>query len=114
MELCLSLLQQSSLWMKADGGCWVCRYDFDEREQEVAELKKLSKQSVLTYFQRFVAPSSRVRRRLAVHVVGRTHQAEIASPAPSGVELIGDMSTFRAGLELFEPEGKPLPQVQNV
>ncbi|KAK9862426.1 hypothetical protein WJX84_001898 [Apatococcus fuscideae] len=88
------------------------RYVFNEREQEVAELQKLSKQAVLGYFQRFVAPSSRVRRRLAVHVVGRSHQAEIATPAPKGVELIGDLHSFADSLQLYEPEGNPLPKAQ--
>ena len=90
----------------------MCRYVFNEREQEVAELQKLSKQAVLGYFQRFVAPSSRVRRRLAVHVVGRSHQAEIATPAPKGVELIGDLHSFADSLQLYEPEGNPLPKAQ--
>ncbi len=90
----------------------LCRYVFDEREKEVAALQKLSKQSVLTYFQRFVAPSSRVRRRLATHVIGRSHQAEIASPAPKGVELIGDLHSFRDGLQRYEPEAQPLPSIQ--
>ena len=90
----------------------MCRYVFHEREQEVAELKKLSKQAVVAYFQRFVAPSSRVRRRLALHVVGRSRQAEIATPAPNGVEIIGDLHAFKDSLDLYEPEGQPLPKVQ--
>ena len=46
---------------------------------------------VRDYYAAHLSPSSATRRKLSLHVVGRSHAAELAAPAPPGVQLVADV-----------------------
>ena len=69
-------------------GC--CRYEFQAREQEVAELENLALSDLKATFKAHFLPGSPERRKLAIHVVGKSHAPELRAAAPDGVERAED------------------------
>ena len=66
----------------------VRRYDFVAREREVAELRKLEVKDLVEAHAQFLAPESRHRARLAVHIAGKAQLADlIAAPPPGTLPL---------------------------
>ena len=90
-------------------GC-LCRYNFLAREEEAAELEKMTLEDVQQTYEEFLKPSSQAARRLCVHVVGKAHAQELQSAEPSLGKLMPDISDFR-NLEHFPPILGELPPI---
>lgn len=43
---------------------------------------------VRDFYATYFAPGSPTRRKLSLHIVGKAHTAELAEPAPEGVQLV--------------------------
>ena len=71
------------------------RYNMLEREQEVEQLQKLSHAELLSWFRSHLQAGSKLRRKLAVHVVGRSHAAELTSSVDDHVNALVDLAAFR-------------------
>ena len=59
------------------------RYNFSARAEEVAELRALARGDLLAWYRSAVAPGGADRRKLCIHVAGRSQAAELAAPPPS-------------------------------
>ena len=57
---------------------------------------------VRDFYAAHLSPSSATRRKLSLHVVGRSHAVELAAPAPPGVELV-------AGVQQLQELGQRMP-----
>ena len=68
-----------------------CRYEFLAREQEVAALQDLALEELRAAFAEIFLPGSPQRRKLTVHVVGKSHAAELTAAVPEGVEPVEDL-----------------------
>ena len=68
-----------------------CRYEFLAREQEVAALQELTLDKLHGAFAELFLPGSPQRRKLAVHVIGKSHAAELTAAVPEGVERVEDL-----------------------
>lgn len=61
------------------------------------ELQRLTLQDVQQTYERYLKPSSREARRLAVHVVGKPHAQELSTAADSCLgTLKPEITDFRA------------------
>ncbi|MBU2648748.1 insulinase family protein [bacterium] len=77
------------------------RYDFDYRDVEIEELKKLNLADVKTLFKKIFVTAVTVRQ-IAVQAVGRSHQQQ----HPQG-EVIVDPGEFKREMKFYpNPEGK--------
>ena len=74
------------------------RYEFLAREQEVAALRELTLQELQGAFAEHFLPGSARRRKLAVHVVGKSHAAESSAAVPEGVEPVQDLPALQQRL----------------
>ena len=76
------------------------------RLQELADyVKQLNKDSVLDFFDTFIAPSAPKRRKLCVHVFAKQHVGKMSDPEGEGVILIKDPAVFKRSMPLY-----PLPK----
>lgn len=57
------------------------RYVFDVRTKEVEQLKHVTLQQIQQMYNQFISPSSKQRRRVAVHVVAKDQAAELSTHA---------------------------------
>ena len=74
-----------------------CRYNFLSREEEVEELQRLTLKDVQQTYETYLKPTSREARRLAVHVVGKSHARELSAAAePCLGTLKPEIADFRA------------------
>ena len=77
------------------------RYEFQARQQEVAELRSLSQAAVLDFFRQHFSAGARGRRKLVVHVVGKSQSADLAAaPVDNGAQLVHSVEELKAGLPL--------------
>ena len=86
------------------------RYNFLAREEEAAELERMTLKDVQQTYETFLRPSSQAARRLCIHVVGKGHAQELESAQPYLGKLMPDISDFRA-LEHYPPIVGELPPV---
>ena len=78
-----------------------CRYEFQARQQEVAELRTLSQAAVLDFYREHFRPGAPARRKLVVHVVGASRVAELsAPPVDSNAQLVASVEELKAALPL--------------
>jgi len=76
-----------------------CRYEFQARQQEVAELRPLSQAAVLDFYRQHFSAGAPGRRKLVVHVVGQSQTADLsAAPVDSDAKLVGSVEELKAGL----------------
>ncbi|GAB0095724.1 Insulin-degrading enzyme [Sergentomyia squamirostris] len=79
------------------------QYHFSRGHAEVAVLKGISKEALLTYYKDYVLRSSPRRQKLAIHIV--SSQSEPQAPSddnlPKNVEVVTDLSTFKSSKELY-------------
>ena len=76
------------------------------RLQELADyVNQLNKESVLDFFDTFIAPSAPKRRKLCVHVFAKQHVGKMSDPVGDGVVLIKDPALFKRSMPLY-----PLPK----
>jgi secreted Zn-dependent insulinase-like peptidase len=77
------------------------------RLQELAEhVKQLDKETVLEFFDTFVAPSAPQRRKLCVQVFANQHAEKMTDPvSEKGVVVILDPAVFKRSMPLY-----PLPK----
>lgn len=87
-----------------------CRYDFHDRQKEVAVLRTLTQADVLAFYHAHFVPEIAKRRKLAVHVAGKSRLAELAElPLGAHVQLVADVDALKAGLPLHpSPVGEPI------
>ena len=86
------------------------RYDFLAREQEVACLRELTPEELQQAYAEYFAPASPQRRKLAIHVVGKSHAGELAAAVPAGVQLAEDLPGLQGRLGAFPAmPGTPPP-----
>ena len=82
---------------------WLCcRYNMHEREQEVEALQSLTQIHLTEWYRQHFLPGCSMRRRLAVHIVGRTHASEMQSN-PAGLESVPDLESFKSRMPFHEP-----------
>ena len=82
---------------RATGGPCACV----ARREEVEELRKLTLEQVQQFYAAHLLPSSRTRRKLAVHVAGRAHLEQLGHPAPPGAQLVADPAALKQQQALF-------------
>lgn len=91
---------------------WVIphRYDFHDRQREVAVLRTLTQADVLAFYHAHFVPEIAKRRKLAVHVAGKSRLAELTEvPVGAQVQLVTDVDALKAGLPLHPaPTGEPI------
>ena len=82
------------------------------RLQDIAEhVKGLTKERVLRFFDRYLAPKAPCRRKLCVHVFAKQHQERMGQKAnldgvdPDSVAMITDPVEFKRTMPVF-----PLPK----
>ena len=92
----------------------VRRYDFLAREQEVACLRELTLGELQRAYAEFFAPGSPQRRKLAIHVVGKSHAGELSHGAPTGVQLMEDLPALQGRLGAFPAVTGTPPPVASV
>ena len=77
------------------------RYEFQARQQEVAELRTLSQAAVLDFYRQHFSAGAPGRRKLVVHVVGQSQSADLsAPPVDSGAQLVDSVEELKAGLPM--------------
>ena len=82
------------------------------REEEVAVLKTLDLPQLLAAWRAALAPGSATRRKLAVHVAGRSHQGDLQCPPAAGVEAMKEEDAVRAACRMVPQLQGELPPVQ--
>ena len=67
----------------------------------MAELRTLTQADVLAFYHAHIVPETAKRRKLAVHVAGKSRLAELAeTPVGAHVQLVTDVDALKAGLPL--------------
>lgn len=77
--------------------------DFDARKDEVAALRALTREEVQKFFADTFVPHGAMRRKLAVHVVGKGHAPEVGAAAPQGVTLLEDAEEVKERWGFYPP-----------
>ncbi|KAK9808961.1 hypothetical protein WJX72_007074 [[Myrmecia] bisecta] len=72
------------------------RYNFAVREEEVEHLRGLTLRQVHDCFAKYLAPKGKARRKLAVHLMGKAHRAELAAKAAPGVKVLDSVEAVDA------------------
>uniref|UniRef100_A0A5S6QRK5 Insulin-degrading enzyme n=1 Tax=Trichuris muris TaxID=70415 RepID=A0A5S6QRK5_TRIMR len=87
------------------------QYHFTRDVDEVAELKKITKEELLQFVKEFIALNARERRKLSVRIFSteqkkheRAKRETLTDPSP--VEKVKNISQFKAYLPLY-PRAKP-------
>ena len=88
-----------------------CRYEFQARQQAVAELRPLSQAAVLDFYRQHFSASAPGRRKLVVHVVGQSQTADLsAAPVDSNAQLVGSVEELKAGLPQHPAAARSPPE----
>ncbi|GMS80835.1 hypothetical protein PENTCL1PPCAC_3010, partial [Pristionchus entomophagus] len=61
-------------------------YDFDKYEKEIAELKTLTKEELITFFEKKIAPGAPERRKLSIYVHSKEDSVEEVARMRNGGE----------------------------
>lgn len=105
--LTLSKLEEPKKMSKQCDSYWseisAHTYCFDREKIEVEELKKLTRQELLEFFQKLVDAESKDRKRLAIYI--HPTECELSSEKVES-EVIKDRVDWQSGLQLF-PLQKP-------
>lgn len=83
-----------------------------EREQEVQALQAMTHRQLCDWYRHHLVATSPHRRRLAVHVVGRAHAAEVQSGVSGGVELVEDLEVFKTAAKWYTSKDGQLPEIE--
>jgi insulysin len=77
-------------------------YIFDRDTKEAEFLKTLKKEQVIAFYEQFVSPESKVRRKLSSQVFGKNHQIPSKGKEPNeSVIFIHDIRVFKRGAFLY-------------
>ncbi|KAI8924023.1 Metalloenzyme, LuxS/M16 peptidase-like protein [Entophlyctis helioformis] len=94
-------------------------YDFEQSQNDAEKIPSITKDSLIAFFRKYIAPSSTVRRHLRVHMRSQKNgmttgpEGEAVLNAP-GVVLVGedtDIAEFKAKFELSSP-AKPVKPIE--
>ncbi|CAF0874976.1 unnamed protein product [Brachionus calyciflorus] len=86
------------------------QYNFDRENIEVEELRKLTKENLLEFFNTFISSKSEKRRKLAVYVNPPEMNSELTPDKLKG-KLIEDLNEWRSSLSLY-PNAKPYMKIE--
>lgn len=80
-----------------------CRYNMHEREQEVEQIQALSQSQLAAWYRQHISAASGMRRKLAVHIVGRPHTAELDRPphGNEGTHILSDLEAFKDAAHFY-------------
>ncbi|GMT12239.1 hypothetical protein PFISCL1PPCAC_3536 [Pristionchus fissidentatus] len=82
-------------------------YDFDKYENEIAELKKLSKKDIVDFFESKIAPGAPQRRKLSIYVHGKEDSvAEVMRLRNGGERRRREKREAGDAAETTTPEGE--------
>lgn len=84
-------------------------YIFKKYQMIASHVGELSKETVLRFFDRYLARAASHRQKLCVQVFCKNHRGRMGEAVPDGVVLVSDPLEFKRGMPLF-----PLPETVDV
>eukprot|EP00208_Stichococcus_sp_RCC1054_P001535 CAMPEP_0206142388 /NCGR_PEP_ID=MMETSP1473-20131121/16665_1 /ASSEMBLY_ACC=CAM_ASM_001109 /TAXON_ID=1461547 /ORGANISM="Stichococcus sp, Strain RCC1054" /LENGTH=1083 /DNA_ID=CAMNT_0053537371 /DNA_START=256 /DNA_END=3510 /DNA_ORIENTATION=+ len=87
------------------------RYNFSARAEEVAELRTLPHSTLLQWYRQTVAPGGAERRKLCIHIAGRSKLEQITQQPAGDVHVVEGLAAWKsqADCKLFDPPTGSLP-----
>lgn len=80
-------------------------YSFRRLQDVAEEVKSITKERVLVFFDKYIAASGPCRRKLCVQVFAKQHHEKMAEPVEDGIVVIQDPAEFKQSMSLY-----PLPK----
>ena len=82
------------------------RYNFNRDELEVEELKKLSREDVLKFFDEYIAANGDEKKKLSTHVISQVPSEATTAEVEFTESQIDDANKFKFG-QLLYPAVQP-------
>lgn len=76
-------------------------YIFKKYQMIASHVGELSKETVLRFFDRYVARAASHRQKLSVQVFSKNHSGRMGEAVPGDVVLVSDPVEFKRGMPLF-------------
>jgi insulysin len=91
------------VWQEIESG----DFFFDRLKRERAAVKKVTKQDVITLFNKYISPNGRCRRKAVSLVYGFNFDIPSQSQLPPRTRLVTDVDAFRCTVPLFPATNCP-------
>ncbi|MCJ1315976.1 Insulinase (Peptidase M16) [Xylographa vitiligo] len=92
-------------------------FNFLQVEADVAHIKSLTKQDLITFFEQYIHPTAASRAKLSVHMVAQTAPRQVAgniSPAEQKEKVLGLLTKYLTTMGVGVDEDKLASQFSNI